>query len=93
MSSNNLNQKINDALTAIGITVAGGHSRLIVMLEMNGFAILNVDEAGEETEITLHKSASGDVTAQMNTKPKTVKKPVPKPSAPEPSQYKRRRRP
>ncbi|MBQ0600941.1 hypothetical protein J7S78_14170 [Klebsiella oxytoca] len=93
MPSNHLTQKINDALTAIGVTVAGGYSRLTVMLEMNGFAILKVDEAGEKTEITLHKSASDDVTAQMNAKPKPVNKPVSKPFAPEPSQYKRRRHP
>lgn len=93
MSSNNLTQKINDALTAIGVTVIDGHTRLKVMLEMNGSAIFKLDEGGEEAEVTLHKSARGNVTARLNKKPKAVNKPASKPSAPEQSQYKRRRHP
>ncbi|MDE9446840.1 hypothetical protein KKJ04_14815 [Xenorhabdus bovienii] len=49
MSSNNLTQKINDALASVSITIAAGHHRIAAMLEMNGTASFTIDKYGEET--------------------------------------------
>ncbi|EHM1651450.1 hypothetical protein KDR40_001618 [Salmonella enterica subsp. enterica serovar Saintpaul] len=61
--SNDIHNKIADALAAVGLKLSDGYTRTAIILKMKGSVSLNFAVDGKPVTVTLHMTESGDVTA------------------------------
>ncbi|EGC7113208.1 hypothetical protein H9T43_002386 [Salmonella enterica] len=61
--SNDIHNKIADALAAVGLKLSDGYTRTALILKMKGSVSLNFAVDGKPVTVTLHMTESGDVTA------------------------------
>ncbi|EIW5976636.1 hypothetical protein MF636_003857 [Salmonella enterica subsp. enterica serovar Typhimurium] len=61
--SNDIHNKIADALASVGLKLSDGYTRAALLLKMKGSVSLNFAVDGKPVTVTLHMTESGDVTA------------------------------
>lgn len=61
--SNDIHNKIADALASVGLKLSDGYTRTALILKMKGSVSLNFAVDGKPVTVTLHMTESGDVTA------------------------------